>query len=162
MVFLVHPPTCTRWLRALPVPVGQSFIVRTARPYVPVIRSYTYFHSSCRTLLSTKLSPVSSSTSISATTTSSWLDRLPASLHWTRPYFQLSRLDKPIGSWLLYWPCGRRVGKSTMLRWRLGIFFQPGLLPWRPILFHFPYLPQYINSPCSGLEQSLCVVPGVP
>ena len=38
----------------------------------------------------------------------SWLDNLPASIKWTRPYFDLARLDKPIGSWLLYWPCGER------------------------------------------------------
>lgn len=31
-----------------------------------------------------------------------WLARLPAA--W-RPYIQLMRLDRPIGTWLLYWPC---------------------------------------------------------
>lgn len=39
----------------------------------------------------------------------SWLDKLPQRLRWTRPYFDLARLDKPIGSWLLYWPCGESV-----------------------------------------------------
>jgi len=32
----------------------------------------------------------------------SWLDRLPA---WLRPYGVLARWDRPIGSWLLLWPC---------------------------------------------------------
>ncbi|KAG2179113.1 hypothetical protein INT43_001963, partial [Umbelopsis isabellina] len=32
----------------------------------------------------------------------SWLDRLPPKL---APYVFLTRMDKPIGTWLLYWPC---------------------------------------------------------
>jgi 4-hydroxybenzoate polyprenyltransferase len=34
--------------------------------------------------------------------TAHWLDHLPAAL---RPYLQLMRLDRPIGIWLLFWPC---------------------------------------------------------
>ncbi|KAH8914768.1 UbiA-domain-containing protein [Atractiella rhizophila] len=30
---------------------------------------------------------------------------LPARLHGLKPYFELARLDKPIGTWLLYLPC---------------------------------------------------------
>ncbi len=33
---------------------------------------------------------------------SSWVDRLPGT---AQPYARLARLDRPIGSWLLYWPC---------------------------------------------------------
>src|SRR5262249_46184558 len=33
---------------------------------------------------------------------SGWVDRAPAGL---RPYFRLMRLDRPIGIWLLFWPC---------------------------------------------------------
>jgi hypothetical protein len=47
------------------------------------------------------------STTPALTPPPSWLDKLPSAVKWTRPYFELSRLDKPIGSWLLYWPCGR-------------------------------------------------------
>lgn len=25
---------------------------------------------------------------------------------WSKPYMALSRIDKPIGTWLLFWPCG--------------------------------------------------------
>lgn len=32
----------------------------------------------------------------------SWVERMPAG--W-RPYLRLSRLDRPIGTWLLLWPC---------------------------------------------------------
>ncbi|HEV2652953.1 MAG TPA: 4-hydroxybenzoate octaprenyltransferase [Rhizomicrobium sp.] len=31
-----------------------------------------------------------------------WVDRAPANI---RPYLRLMRLDRPIGTWLLYWPC---------------------------------------------------------
>ena len=32
-----------------------------------------------------------------------WFDRvLP---DWTRPFTRLMRLDRPIGGWLLFWPC---------------------------------------------------------
>ena len=33
---------------------------------------------------------------------SSWVDSMPRAL---RPYLRLMRLDRPIGIWLLYWPC---------------------------------------------------------
>jgi len=33
----------------------------------------------------------------------SWVDRLPAKL---QPYFYLTRIDKPIGTLLLFYPCG--------------------------------------------------------
>lgn len=31
-----------------------------------------------------------------------WIGRLPA---WVRPYAELARWDRPIGTWLLLWPC---------------------------------------------------------
>ncbi len=31
-----------------------------------------------------------------------WVDRAPAAL---RPFLRLARLDRPIGTWLLFWPC---------------------------------------------------------
>ncbi|POY74446.1 putative 4-hydroxybenzoate polyprenyltransferase [Rhodotorula taiwanensis] len=34
-----------------------------------------------------------------------WAEKLPKSLEWTHPYLSLARMDKPIGTWLLYWPC---------------------------------------------------------
>src|SRR5258707_633946 len=37
-----------------------------------------------------------------ADASSSWIDRAPPGL---RPYLRLMRLDRPIGTWLLYWPC---------------------------------------------------------
>lgn len=39
-----------------------------------------------------------------------WIDRLPAG--W-RPYARLARLDRPIGAWLLLWPCWWGVALAT-------------------------------------------------
>lgn len=33
-----------------------------------------------------------------------WLDHLPKKV---APYAFLTRIDKPIGTWLLFWPCGK-------------------------------------------------------
>ncbi|KAL1920701.1 uncharacterized protein VTP21DRAFT_1078 [Calcarisporiella thermophila] len=39
-----------------------------------------------------------------------WLDRLPPSV---APYLYLTRLDKPIGTWLLYWPCAWSISMAA-------------------------------------------------
>ena len=43
----------------------------------------------------------------------SWVDALPQHV---QPYLRLMRLDRPIGAWLLYWPCvfGLALGAATM------------------------------------------------
>ncbi|XP_016402394.1 4-hydroxybenzoate polyprenyltransferase, mitochondrial-like [Sinocyclocheilus rhinocerous] len=43
-------------------------------------------------------------------------ERSPASV---QPYLRLMRLDKPIGTWLLYLPC----------MWSIGLAADPGCLP---------------------------------
>ncbi|KAG0296487.1 Para-hydroxybenzoate--polyprenyltransferase, mitochondrial precursor (PHB:polyprenyltransferase) [Dissophora globulifera] len=35
-------------------------------------------------------------------TSGTWLDRMPKSI---QPYLYLTRIDRPIGTWLLFWPC---------------------------------------------------------
>ena len=35
--------------------------------------------------------------------TGTWIDRYPPPV--LRPYLRLARLDRPIGTWLLLWPC---------------------------------------------------------
>ena len=35
-----------------------------------------------------------------------WAARIHRSARWIHPYLSLARMDKPIGTWLLYWPCG--------------------------------------------------------
>jgi 4-hydroxybenzoate polyprenyltransferase len=60
----------------------------------------------------------------------SWVDAMPAVL---RPYLRLMRLDRPIGSWLLFWPCvfGLALGAAVAHRpflatgrdwWMLALF----------------------------------------
>jgi 4-hydroxybenzoate polyprenyltransferase len=51
----------------------------------------------------------------------SWLDWLPA---WMRPYGVLARWDRPIGSWLLLWPCWWGVALASQLPdpWLLALF----------------------------------------
>ncbi|XP_035683053.1 4-hydroxybenzoate polyprenyltransferase, mitochondrial-like [Branchiostoma floridae] len=44
-----------------------------------------------------------------------------------RPYLQLIRFDKPIGSWLLFWPCA----------WSIGMAATPGQFPDFGLLFLF-------------------------
>ncbi len=44
---------------------------------------------------------------------------------WLRPYLHLARLDRPIGTWLLYWPCVWSIFLAQKNRpdWRQIIFF---------------------------------------
>ncbi|XP_014252489.1 4-hydroxybenzoate polyprenyltransferase, mitochondrial [Cimex lectularius] len=44
-----------------------------------------------------------------------------------RPYLKLMRLDKPIGSWLLFWPCG----------WSIALAADPGCFPDLKMLMLF-------------------------
>ncbi len=56
------------------------------------------------------------------TSQNSWVARMPAPL---RPYLHLARLDRPIGTWLLYWPCVWSIILAQYKRpdWRQIIFF---------------------------------------
>jgi 4-hydroxybenzoate polyprenyltransferase len=63
-----------------------------------------------------------------ADSTGNWVDRLAPA--WTRPYLRLSRLDRPIGSWLLLMPCWWSVALATIAVraafpniWHLVLFF---------------------------------------
>ena len=51
----------------------------------------------------------------------SWLDWLPV---WLRPYGVLARWDRPIGSWLLLWPCWWGVALASPLPdpWLMVLF----------------------------------------
>lgn len=57
---------------------------------------------------STTTTPTTTPPPVSPPTTT-WVDTLPRSITWTKPYLQLARVDKPIGTWLLYWPCGKII-----------------------------------------------------
>jgi 4-hydroxybenzoate polyprenyltransferase len=70
-----------------------------------------------------------------ADSTGNWVDRhAPA---WARPYLQLARLDRPIGSWLLLLPCWWSAGLAALAsgaRWpdlRLLLLFAIGAVAMR-------------------------------
>jgi 4-hydroxybenzoate polyprenyltransferase len=54
-----------------------------------------------------------------------FIGALPASV---RPYASLMRLDRPIGAWLLFWPCGWGLALSggAVERWDLLLWFALG------------------------------------
>lgn len=63
-----------------------------------------------------------------------WIERLAPA--WTRPYLTLARVDRPIGTWLLLWPCLWAIflaSASTMdeTPWRLIILFTIGAFVMR-------------------------------
>src|SRR6478736_4864241 len=51
----------------------------------------------------------------------SWVEHAP---HWLQPWARLARLDRPIGTWLLFWPCvfglllGAAADERRFLEWR--------------------------------------------
>ncbi|OAQ23103.1 4-hydroxybenzoate polyprenyl transferase [Linnemannia elongata AG-77] len=57
----------------------------------------------------------------SAVTPGTWLDRMPKSV---QPYLYLTRIDKPIGTWLLFWPCA----------WGITMASYSAHLPWTSTL----------------------------
>ena len=64
------------------------------------------------------------------TAPSSWVDRLPPRL---RDYARLARFDRPIGSWLLFWPCAWGLALAGGLRdhWPLLLWFFAGSVAMR-------------------------------
>jgi 4-hydroxybenzoate polyprenyltransferase len=82
-----------------------------SRPAACVAFSAFSCHRRTLHLLSTsvrlKVSPAlpsrSKATSQLAVSSKTWVDRLPPTV---RPYLYLTRIDKPIGTLLLYYPCG--------------------------------------------------------
>jgi 4-hydroxybenzoate polyprenyltransferase len=60
----------------------------------------------------------------------SWIDRLPAA--W-QPYARLARLDRPAGSWLLFWPCawGVALADGLVADWALVVWFAIGSITMR-------------------------------
>ena len=57
-----------------------------------------------------------------------FIGALPARL---RPYASLMRLDRPIGTWLLYWPCAFGVALAGVQGWDLFLWFLLGAFAMR-------------------------------
>src|SRR5580765_8761302 len=69
--------------------------------------------------------------------TRDWVDRAPPRV---QPYLRLMRLDRPIGTWLLFWPCvlglilGAAAGDrpfSGLKDWWLAALFAVGSIVMR-------------------------------
>jgi 4-hydroxybenzoate polyprenyltransferase len=62
----------------------------------------------------------------------SWVDRTPA---WAKPYLRLARMDRPIGSWLLFWPCAWGLALAaiggTPISWTYLLLFGVGAVVMR-------------------------------
>lgn len=43
-----------------------------------------------------------------------WVDSYAP--NWLKPYMRLARLDRPIGFWLLFWPCAFSIGLAAVAR----------------------------------------------
>ena len=72
----------------------------------------------------------STATPDAETRPSSWVDLLPEK---ARDYARLARFDRPIGTWLLFWPCGWGMALSGGLRehWPLLLWFGLGSIAMR-------------------------------
>lgn len=125
IAFLHTPSSSTSFSTRLPrLPTCANPV-----PPLPFAKRLSSTTSHDQQPLSSQTSAVASSPAES-TPPPSWLDKLPQSIRWTRPYFELSRLDKPIGSWLLYWPCAWSITMAAYscsfpiasTLWQLALF----------------------------------------
>lgn len=57
-----------------------------------------------------------------------WVDRYAPA--WLRPYARLARWDRPVGFWLLFWPCAFALGLSAMAMPERGF-------DWRALALYF-------------------------
>ena len=74
--------------------------------------------------------PLETDTALPDTVARSWVGYLPERL---RPYARLARFDRPIGTWLLFWPCAWGVALAGGLpaKWPLLIWLGVGALAMR-------------------------------
>lgn len=77
------------------------------------LRGLRFLHPTCRRPRPATIRHVLSSTvSTQRPKTTTWVDRLPVAV---RPYLYLTRIDKPIGTLLLYYPCGEYCTRNAAL-----------------------------------------------
>ncbi|MET3926472.1 4-hydroxybenzoate octaprenyltransferase [Devosia sp. 2618] len=55
-----------------------------------------------------------------------WVDRLAPD--WLKPYARLARWDRPIGFWLLYWPCVWSLGLAAIAQPEVGFSWWAAIL----------------------------------
>jgi 4-hydroxybenzoate polyprenyltransferase len=57
-------------------------------------------------------SPVTPAGAVADAQRDNWVDRYAPD--WLKPYARLARWDRPIGFWLLFWPCGFSLGMAAV------------------------------------------------
>src|SRR5690348_18213376 len=57
-----------------------------------------------------------------------WVDRYAP--EWLKPYARLARWDRPIGFWLLFWPCGFALALAALAEPARGF-------DWRALILMF-------------------------
>lgn len=70
----------------------------------------------------------SSSGTVADAQSGNWVDRHAPD--WLKPYARLARWDRPIGFWLLFWPCGFALGLAAVANPAAGF-------DWRALLLCF-------------------------
>jgi len=85
---------------------GHKSLSKINKPYNPKILNVTNIHPGVRI----------EGVRLRSTLASRLVDSSPSDM---QPYMKLARLDKPVGTWLLFWPCG----------WSLGLAASAGSLP---------------------------------
>ncbi len=93
-----------------------------------VLRHHADPHSARRltlrqSLLKTSPRPSSTLSDASPAPPTTWVDRMPKSV---RPYLYLTRIDKPIGTLLLFYPCGRSPRLMPVLPELTGVLLLDG------------------------------------
>ncbi len=68
--------------------------------------------------------PLETDTLLPDTVTRSWVEKLPMAM---RPYARLARLDRPIGTWLLFWPCAWGLALAGGLPSHSGVLLLLGI-----------------------------------
>jgi hypothetical protein len=95
------PPSFCSPMRTSALPLAPS--------HLPALHLWTRRSSSSAAPLSPPSPPLPSPTP-SLQPPPSWIDRAPRAL---QPYLHLVRLDKPIGTWLLFWPCAWSIALAA-------------------------------------------------
>ena len=70
----------------------------------------------------------SSTASVADAQTGNWVDRYAPD--WLKPYARLARWDRPIGFWLLFWPCGYALGLAALADPARGFDWKALILMW--------------------------------
>jgi hypothetical protein len=96
-------------LPSLRLPMRSPALSLT-RAHMPSLHAWARPSSSAAAPLNPSPPPLPTPTPAPPSPPSSWVNRAPRAL---QPYLHLVRLDKPIGTWLLFWPCAWSIALAA-------------------------------------------------